>query len=102
MPLRSLRDERGQSLVLTLLVLFVLAIVLSTTIIFTSSNQRNSGYQKAFQTANSLAEAGLNNAFSVLANPNNSPYLENSWATSTQAGNSSAPMARTARLTRGV
>jgi len=75
--------ERGQSLVLTLLVLFVLAIVLSTVIIFTSSNQRNSAYQKARQTASTLAEAGLNNAISVLANPNNSPYLETA-ATSTQ------------------
>jgi Tfp pilus assembly protein PilX len=83
MPVRRLADERGQSLVLTLLVLFVLAIVLSTVIVFTSSNQRNSSYQKAAQTANSLAEAGLNNAISVLANPNNSPYLETA-ATSTQ------------------
>jgi Tfp pilus assembly protein PilX len=84
MPNRRVADERGQSLVLTLLVLFVLAIILSSVIILTSSNQRNSAYQKAAQTANSLAEAGLNNAVSVLANPNNSPYLENSWATSTQ------------------
>jgi Tfp pilus assembly protein PilX len=84
LPVRRLAGERGQSLVLTLLVLFILAIALSTVIIFTSSNQRNSSYQKAVQTANSLAEAGLNNAISVLANPNNSPYLENSWATSTQ------------------
>ena len=50
-PVRRFADERGQSLVLTLLVLFVLAIVLSTLIIFTSSNQRNSNYQKARQTA---------------------------------------------------
>jgi Tfp pilus assembly protein PilX len=83
MRLRRLAHERGQSLVLTLLVLFILAIALSTVIIFTSSNQRNSSYQKAAQTANSLAEAGLNNAISVLANPNNSPYLETA-ATSTQ------------------
>jgi Tfp pilus assembly protein PilX len=73
---RSIRGERGQSLVLTLLVLFVLAIVLSTVIIFTSSNQRNSNYQKARQTASSLAEAGLNNAISILANPANSCCLE--------------------------
>ena len=77
-PSRSLRSERGQSLVLTLLVLFVLAIVLSTVIIFTSSNQRNSTYQRAAQTASSLAEAGVNNAISVLANPANSCCLEQS------------------------
>ena len=82
-PVRRFADERGQSLVLTLLVLFVLAIVLSTLIIFTSSNQRNSNYQKARQTASTLAEAGLNNAISVLANPANSAYLELP-ATSTQ------------------
>ena len=82
-PHRRFADERGQSLVLTLLVLFVLAIVLSTVIIFTSSNQRNSAYQRSAQTASTLAEAGLNNAISVLANPNNSPYLETA-ATSTQ------------------
>lgn len=81
--LRRIVDERGQSLVLTLLVLFVLAIVLSTVIIFTSSNQRNSAYQRARQTASTLAEAGLNNAISVLANPANSAYLELP-ATSTQ------------------
>jgi Tfp pilus assembly protein PilX len=82
-PQRRLASERGQSLVLTLLVLFVLAIVLSTVVIFTSSNQRNSAYQRARQTASSLAEAGLNNAISVLANPANSNYLETA-ATSTQ------------------
>jgi Tfp pilus assembly protein PilX len=78
MPIRRVAGERGQSLVLTLLVLFVLAIVLSTLILFTSSNQRNSSYQKAAQTASSLAEAGLNNAISVLANPANSANLETS------------------------
>jgi Tfp pilus assembly protein PilX len=82
-PNRRFAEERGQSLVLTLLVLFVLAIVLSTVIILTSSNQRNSAYQRSAQTASTLAEAGLNNAISVLANPNNSPYLETP-ATSTQ------------------
>jgi Tfp pilus assembly protein PilX len=74
--MRRFGAERGQSLVLTLLVLFVLAIVLSTVVIFTSSNQRNSNYQKARQTAGSLAEAGLNNAISILANPANSCCLE--------------------------
>lgn len=77
--------ERGQSLVLTLLVLFVLAIVLSTVIIFTSANQRNSSYQKAAQTATSLAEAGINNAVSVLAKPANSCCLTVQWGTGTNA-----------------
>jgi Tfp pilus assembly protein PilX len=75
---RRFAGERGQSLVLTLLVLFVLAIVLSTVIIFTSSNQRNSNYQKAAQVASSLAETGLNNAISILSNPANAANLETS------------------------
>ena len=84
-PQRRLASERGQSLVLTLLVLFVLAIVLSTVVIFTSSNQRNSSYQRAAQTASSLAEAGLNNAISVLENPANAANLETSTVLPAQA-----------------
>lgn len=61
-------DERGQSLVLALLVLTVLAIVLGSVIFFTSSNQRNSAYQKASQVARSLADAGVNNGVSALTN----------------------------------
>jgi hypothetical protein len=66
--LHRLADERGQSLVLALLVLTVLAIVLGSVIFFTSANQRNSAYQKASQVARSLAEAGVNNGISVLTN----------------------------------
>jgi Tfp pilus assembly protein PilX len=73
--LPRLRDERGQSLVLALLVMTTLAIVLSTVLIFTASNQRNSNYQKSAQLATTLAEAGINNAVSVLANPSNSCCL---------------------------
>ena len=59
--LRQLVDERGQSLVLALLVMTTLAIVLSTVIIFTSSNQRNANYQKSAQLATTLGAqiAGL-------------------------------------------
>jgi uncharacterized protein (UPF0333 family) len=66
--LRRLADERGQSLVLALLVLTVLAIALGTVIFVTSSNQRNSAYEKATQVSRSLAEAGVNNGISVLTN----------------------------------
>jgi Tfp pilus assembly protein PilX len=66
--LDRLADERGQSLVLALLVLTVLAIVLGSVIFFTGSNQRNSAYQKASQVARSLAEAGVNNGVSALTN----------------------------------
>ena len=75
-----LGDERGQSLVLALLVMTLMALVLSTLIIFTSSNQRNSNYQKASQVAGTLAEAGINNSVSVLANPANSCCLSLEYA----------------------
>ena len=77
-PSRLLADERGQSLVMALFVLTFLAISLSTVLIFTASNQRTSNYSKSGQVANSLAEAGVNNAISILANPNNSASLESS------------------------
>jgi Tfp pilus assembly protein PilX len=80
-PTRSqLADERGQSLVLALLVLTFLAISLGTVIFFTAGNQRNSNYQKAAQVARSLAEAGVNNGISVLSNPLNANYLETQWS----------------------
>jgi Tfp pilus assembly protein PilX len=83
--LRSLGDERGQSLVLALLVMTTLAIVLSTVLIFTASNQRNSNYQKSAQLATATAEAGINDGISVLANPANSCCLEVPWGTGTNA-----------------
>jgi hypothetical protein len=83
--LHRLGDERGQSLVLALLVMTTLAIVLSTVIIFTSSNQRNANYQKSAQLATTLAETGINNAVSVLANPANSCCLEVPWGAGTNA-----------------
>ena len=73
---RQFSDERGQSLVLALLVLTFLAVSLGTVMFFTAGNQRNANYQKTAQIATSLAEAGVNNAVSVLANPNNSCCLE--------------------------
>jgi Tfp pilus assembly protein PilX len=75
-PLRRFSDERGQSLVLALLVLTFLAVSLGTVMFFTAGNQRNSNYQKTAQIATTLAEAGVNNAVSVLANPSNSCCLE--------------------------
>jgi Tfp pilus assembly protein PilX len=77
-PTRLLAGERGQSLVMALVVLTFLAISLSTVLIFTASNQRTSNYSKSAQVANSLAEAGVNNAISILANPNNSATVESS------------------------
>lgn len=76
--IRRLADERGQSLVLALLLMTFLAIALGTVIFVTAGNQDKSNLQKAQQTAASLAEAGVNNAVSVLSNPNNAGQLETS------------------------
>jgi Tfp pilus assembly protein PilX len=73
---RGLRDERGQSLVLALMVMTFLAVALGAVMFFSAGNQRNANYQKASQVATSLAEAGVNNAVSVLSNPSNSCCLE--------------------------
>ena len=74
--IRRLSGEQGQSLVLALLVMTFLAISLRVVMFFSAGNQRNAHYQKAAQVATSLAEAGVNNAVSVLANPSNSCCLE--------------------------
>ncbi len=74
--LYRLTDERGQSLVLTLLLMTFLAIALGTVIFVTAGNQSHSNLQKAQQQAASLAEAGVNNAVSVLSNPANQGQLE--------------------------
>ena len=72
---RRLSGEEGQSLVIALLVMTFLAISLGVVMFFSAGNQRNANYQKAAQVASSLAEAGVNNAVSVLANPSNSGCL---------------------------
>jgi Tfp pilus assembly protein PilX len=74
--LHRFADERGQSLVLTLLLMTFLAIALGTVIFVTARNQSHSNLQKAQQQAASLAEAGVNNGVSVLSNPNNQGQLE--------------------------
>ena len=84
--LHSFTEERGQSLVMALLVMTFLAVSLGTVIFFTASNQRSSNLHKAQQVATQLAEAGVNNAVSVLANPNNAPYLEHEWKTTDGSG----------------
>jgi Tfp pilus assembly protein PilX len=96
--LSRFRNERGQSLVIALLVMTFLAIALGAVMIFTAGNQRNANIQKAQQVAGSLAEAGINNAVSVLsqaavpgnagnahlippAGGGNSTLMPSSWAT---------------------
>jgi Tfp pilus assembly protein PilX len=96
--LSRFRNERGQSLVIALLVLTFLALALGGVMLFTAGNQRNANLSKAQQVATSLAEAGINNAVSVLsqaavpgnagnahlippAGGGNSTLMPSSWAT---------------------
>jgi hypothetical protein len=62
----QLRDESGIALVMALGIVFVTSLVLTALIGFTSANSRNASRQNADQQAFALAEAGFNNALSVL------------------------------------
>jgi hypothetical protein len=63
---RRLTNERGFSLILALGALVSLTITVTAVIGYTSTNTRSTNIVKAQQTAGALAEAGLNNAISVL------------------------------------
>ena len=66
-----LRDERGFSLVFTLLTLLVTSVTLTAAIQYTTSNSSNAGRSKADQIAYALAEAGLANGAATLSKPEN-------------------------------
>ena len=68
---RTLAPENGIALVMTLGVMMVLGIAATTAIVYTSSNQRSTARSKAEQSAYSLAEAGINNAASIVNLPAN-------------------------------
>jgi hypothetical protein len=62
-----LRDERGQALVVALLVLILLGLLVPLVLSYAATNNRTASYSKSAQVANSLAEAGVNDAANVLA-----------------------------------
>lgn len=66
-----LADERGFSLVFTLLTILVTSVTLTAVIAYTTQNSRHSTRSKADQIAYALAEAGLANGAAVLSNPSN-------------------------------
>jgi hypothetical protein len=66
-----LADERGFSLVFTLLTILVTSVTLTAVVQYTTSNSRQSTRSKADQIAYALAEAGLANGAAVLSNPDN-------------------------------
>jgi hypothetical protein len=85
---RLLKQESGIALVMSVGMLAVLSTVGVTTLVYTTSNARSSSFNKEDERAFSLAEAGLNNAMAVLANPSNNA-LESSLLPSTEATASS-------------
>jgi Tfp pilus assembly protein PilX len=70
MRLRLARRE-GIALILTLGILLATSFMLVAVIQYSSDAGRGAHRSKADQTAYALAEAGINNAMSVLANPTN-------------------------------
>ena len=64
------RDERGFALVLALGIVVVLSMTVVTVIESTTANQRTSVQSKNRVSTFSLAEAGINNAASILTNNN--------------------------------
>src|SRR5438046_10407690 len=68
---RLLQDQRGFALVIALGVTVVLSMTVVTVIESASSNQRNATMSGGRASAYDLAEAGVNNAMSVLRVPTN-------------------------------
>ncbi len=79
-----LRDERGQTLVLAVVAVAILALSAEALLSFTASDSRNSSAQRSAQVARTLSDAGINNAVAVLAtaatpgNANNVKLIPNS------------------------
>ncbi|HEX4930358.1 MAG TPA: hypothetical protein VFV62_06570 [Gaiellaceae bacterium] len=66
-----LGDERGFSLVFTLLTILVTSVTVTSAIQYTTSNASSANRSKADQIAYALAEAGLANGAAVLSKPSN-------------------------------
>jgi Tfp pilus assembly protein PilX len=70
---KHLRNEEGIALVLALSVLVVLGMLGTVVTTYATAGQRTASRSSSSVAAYTLAEAGINNAVSVLANPSNSP-----------------------------
>jgi Tfp pilus assembly protein PilX len=68
-----LADENGIALVLALGVMLVLGISTTGGLVYATQNQGTAARAKADSAALYVAEAGINNAMSVLSNPGNDP-----------------------------
>jgi hypothetical protein len=81
---RRMANDDGFALVLALGMTVVLSMMTVTVIASSSSNERQSNFSKGRTDAYSLAEAGINNALSVLNGPNTNA-LQQSALPSTEA-----------------
>lgn len=73
--LHRLCDETGMALVMALGVMVVIGIMGSSLVLYSQSNESAAQRSSKKQSARSLAEAGLESAISVLANPANTALL---------------------------
>ena len=64
--LARLQDERGIALVMAIGIMFVLTITVSSVMVYTAASAGHANNSNAGQEAYALAEAGVNNALSVL------------------------------------
>jgi hypothetical protein len=85
----KLKHQRGSALVMSVGMLAVLTISGTTLVAYSTSNARSGSYSKDNERSFSLAEAGLNNAMAVLANPVNNA-LDSDLLPSTEATASSS------------
>ena len=69
--LSRLRDESGIALVVALGVIVVLSISTTTAMYYSGTNSRSANVSDKRNRAYSLAEAGINNAMSILSKPTN-------------------------------
>jgi hypothetical protein len=78
-PIQHSQGERGNILVVTLLILFVVSVIGSTLVSVSSMDLKISGNQRSTVRSLSVAEAGVNEAIHRLALPNPTPATVGSW-----------------------
>ncbi len=66
--LRGIADERGIALVMALGILLVLSITAAAAVTYSGKHVRNVQFDASAQKAAAIAEAGLNEAYAILAN----------------------------------
>jgi Tfp pilus assembly protein PilX len=83
-----LQSERGMALVMAIGITTVLAIAGTTAVVYSTSNSQESAQTGSRQDAFSLAEAGINNAMSVLNLPTNNSLDPDTLPTKTSCASS--------------